>query len=226
MVGTSVGRVVTAVGHASVAGAPDTSNDPGSAGLRGEGAEVNHPPLVMFAQLRPDRVETHGELVQHVIRPTRAEAHTVPTFCGQTFAATDLDPRFAHVMRGAPCAVCVARAPQALTMDLQRVSGTLDDVPDLAASHDPIGRFVYASCLAGLELRHIVPERAPRFPYQGRMVLTVECGHMAWCPQVGPWPSVHWPVCAECAEVVRRRTAIDVPADDPVELPSPGTGGV
>lgn len=96
-------------------------------------------------------------------------------------------------------------APHEVMRVVQHISGDLMPDPELAGA-DPAGQFAYASCLAGLKLRHITPLQAPRFPYHGRYVVTVECGHMAWCPTSGSRPSTHWPVCAECSHLAASRT--------------------
>lgn len=161
---------------------------------------------VMLARLRPDRARG-ADLIQHVV-PTspRNVPATISAFCRVVLRAVDLDPRCVDRLVGRPCPPCIASAPPEVVMYLTRVSGLLWPSESLGTAGEPVGPFVYASGLAGLNVRHIVPDNAPRFPHAGRLVVSVECGHMAWCPVAGPWPSTDWEVCAECLKVAGRNS--------------------
>lgn len=164
-------------------------------------------PDVMLARLRPDRP---GPTCQHVVP---ASARNVPpvvaAYCRTVLRAIDLDPRYVDRLAGSPCLPCLRCAPSEVVMHLARVSGRLYPAEPVGEGTrpEPVGPFVYASGLAALQVRHIVPDDVHRWPHNGRLVVSVECGHMAWCPVAGPWPSASWPVCAECLNAIRRRAA-------------------
>lgn len=162
---------------------------------------------VMLARLRPDRP---GLPWQHVVPVSAASVPPmVAAYCGAELWAVDIDPRFVDRLVGMPCPACVCIAPSEVIMDLARISGELYPADDLGEPTRPelVGPFVYASGVAALELRHIVPDGAARYPHKGRVIVSVECGHMAWCPRVGPWPSTDWPVCAECLNTINQRAS-------------------
>lgn len=172
-------------------------------------------PDVMLARLRPDR---EGPKLQHVapVSPRRVPP-VVVTFCGGRLRSIDIDPRYVHRLTGSVCPVCVRNTPSEVLVYLARVSGYLFPADDVGAPTQPVPvGVVFASGLAALQVRHIVPESAPRWEYRDRMVVSVECGHMAWCPRVGPWPSSDWPVCSECLASIQRRALTR-----PGVLPSP-----
>lgn len=163
-------------------------------------------PEVMLAKLRPDRP---GPTWQHVAPVSaRRVPPVVVTYCGGRLRAIDIDPRYVHRLTGSACPVCVRNTPSEVLVYLARVSGALFPADEVGETTRPVPvSVVYASGLAALQVRHIVPEGSARWTYQDRMVLAVECGHMAWCPVTGPWPSSDWPVCSECLASIYRRTA-------------------
>ncbi|TDD41355.1 hypothetical protein [Saccharopolyspora elongata] len=109
-------------------------------------------------------------------------------------------------------------------MNLARVTGVLPS--DLLGTDDaPAEEVVYLQGCAKLGVRHIQPPAGlvMRGVRLGNPVVLAECGHMAWCPIVGPWPSLDWRVCVECLRAWRARSDTKLPGGDP---PIPPAGHV
>lgn len=175
---------------------------------------------MMLVRLRPD-VAPPSALIQHV---APADPRNVPPvitgYCGTPLRAVDIDPRFIDRLAGCVCPLCAARTPREVVMHLARASGQLwPPRAALGSPVEPVGPYIYARGLAELSVRHIVPDQAPRHPYGGRLAVVAECGHTAWCPLTGPWPSYDWDVCAGCLSVVNRHEIPSCPA-----VSSPRTG--
>lgn len=161
---------------------------------------------VMFARLRPGLAPASA-LVQHVVpADPRKLPPVVIGYCGTPLRAAELDPRYVDRLAGCVCPLCAAKAPREALMHLATVSGQLwPPANDLGSPVEPVGPFIYARGLAELSVRHIVPDQAPRHPYSGRLAVIAECGHTAWCPLTGPWPSYDWNVCAGCLRVANQQ---------------------